>query len=154
MEAVANASPLQNPASDGHDTHDFCPICRERFGAFEVVAAQCGHRFDLKCITPWLDDRPLEDRKCYCCAEAALPLMRLGNAPAAVIESNRYIRSRALDAVYKDDTATLAALLKSHPDALSGVFHEPLEDLSVSLLMAAARHGRPRCVAALLRCLG
>ncbi|WP_257265260.1 hypothetical protein [Endozoicomonas sp. ONNA2] len=85
--SVMPASQTAN-ADDNNNGDNICPICHGVFGS-HIVRTQCGHRFDLDCITQWFNTLELEDRTCCYCQSTALPLVMESAEPD---EPNPYVQ--------------------------------------------------------------
>ena len=130
-------------------SEDPCYICLAELGAHNVavVRTRCGHQFDLDCITQWLDGCSLEARTCGYCRSPALPLALVrGNAET----SSPYLPHPALEAVCQGNISILESILADNPKVAEERFYDSASSESLSLLVAAARHGQLESVRFLL----
>ena len=119
---------------------DPCSICLAPFGSRDVtmVKAQCGHQYDLDCISRWFDTRSLNQRTCCICQIPALPLtICSGHAD----ESNPYIQNSLIALAREGDPEKLAWGCANCPGAERLWFVQPEYGVRVTLLMAAAQNG-------------
>ena len=125
-----------------------CCICRETLDSSgeAIVQTRCRHLMHMKCMTNWLNG-PLSNRTCCLCRSTAVPLILVSGVPD---EKCTYIGHPALMAASDGDLPTLKQLLAADPGLTSLIYHEPLTDNKLTLLMTASDGGHCQVVQYLL----
>ncbi|WP_257294419.1 ankyrin repeat domain-containing protein [Endozoicomonas sp. YOMI1] len=150
ISSAAQFGELHVQAPPGKDIR--CPICLDSFHGREVAAVvvktQCGHYFDLECISKVLDDQLVLSRSCSVCRQNPLPLVRV--AGARIYEDSPYCEDLPLQACKTGDVETLRTLLKLDNDIARRTFRSAVTGEKLYLLHIVAQNGHLHCLQALI----